>query len=81
VEVYFEDDRLITRVLDHQQVSVQVLNESSRVIAQLNPLGQIGSDRIKVLFQVDQQRTLRITVLDLLTKKNLLEDAPVVQLM
>ena len=81
VEVYFEDDRLITRVLEHQQVSVQVLNESSRVIAQLNPLGQIGSDRIKVLFQVDQQRTLRITVLDLLTKKNLLEDAPVVQLM
>jgi molecular chaperone DnaK (HSP70) len=81
VEVYFEDDRLITRVLDHQQVSVQILNESSRVIAQLNPLGQVGSDRIRVFFQVDQKRTLRITVLDLLTKKNLLEDVPVVDLM
>jgi hypothetical protein len=51
------------------------------VIAQLNPLGQVGSDRIRVFFQVDQKRTLRITVLDLLTKKNLLEDVPVVDLM
>lgn len=82
VEVYFEDDRLITRLLDQKQVAVQVLNDSDRgrVIAKLDPLGEIGSDRIMVFFQVDRDRQLIITVLDLLTKQNLLEDMPVVQL-
>ena len=80
VEVYFEDQRLITRVLDGKQVAVQILNTKSQAIAKLDPLGQTGSDRVKVFFQVDEKRTLRITVLDLLTKQNLLEDMPVVQL-
>jgi molecular chaperone DnaK (HSP70) len=80
VEVYFEDDRLVTRVLDVKQVAAQILNENSKAIAKLEPLGQTGSDRIKVSFQVDEKRTLRITVLDLLTKQNLLADIPVVQL-
>jgi len=81
VEVYFEDDRLITRVLDRQQVAVQILNDRNKVIARLNPLGQTGSDRVKVFFYVDAQRTLRITVLDLFTQQNLLDDSPVAQLM
>ncbi len=80
VEVYFEDQRLVTRVLEGKQVAVQILNANSKVIAKLDPLGQTGSDRIKVFFQVDAQRTLRITVLDLLTQSNLLENMPVVQL-
>ncbi len=80
VEVYFEDDRLVTRVLDVKQVAAQILNENSKAIAKLDPLGQTGSDRIKVSFQVDEKRTLRITVLDLLTKQKLLVDIPVVQL-
>lgn len=80
VEVYFEDDRLITRSLDNQQLAVHILNQNSKAIARLNPLGQTGSDRIKVLFQVDEKRILRISVIDLLTKQNLLEDIPVVQL-
>jgi molecular chaperone DnaK (HSP70) len=80
VEVYFEDERLITHVLDNKQVAVEILNENSKVIAKLDPLGQTGCDRIKVFFQVDEKRTLRITVLDLLTKRNLLDDVPVVQL-
>jgi len=81
VEVYFEDQRLVTRVLEGKQVAVQILNENSKVIANLDPLGQTGSDRIKVFFQVDEKRTLRITVLDLLTKQNLLNNMPVAQLM
>ncbi|MFN6069080.1 MAG: Hsp70 family protein, partial [Pseudanabaena sp.] len=40
VEVYFEDQRLITRVLEGKQVAVQILNENSKVIANLDPLGQ-----------------------------------------
>lgn len=83
VEVYFEDDRLITRVLENQQFSVQTLNDSDRgrAIAKLSPLGQTGSDRIKVDFQIDATRTLRITVKDLLTNQTLLENISVVQLM
>lgn len=80
VEVYFEDQRLVTRVLNGKQVAAQILNEHSKVIAKLDPLGQVGSDRLKVFFQVDEKRTLRITVLDLLTKQKLLEDVAVVQL-
>lgn len=61
LEVYFEDQRLVTRVLDGKQVAVQILNEHSKAIAKLDPLGQTGSDRLKISFQVDPKRTLRIT--------------------
>jgi molecular chaperone DnaK (HSP70) len=83
VEVYFEDDRLITRSLSENKQAVQPLNDrddSSRSIATLDPPGNPGSDRIKVQFQVDEQRTLKITVEDLLTNNLLLEDQAVVQL-
>ena len=80
-EIYFDGDRLITRQLAAQR-SVQPLNDKdgARSIAQLTPPGYPGSDRIKVLFRVDEQRFLRITVEDLLTNETLLEDKPVVQL-
>jgi len=80
-EIYFEGDRLITRQLAGQR-SVQPLNDKdgARSIAQLTPPGYPGSDRIKVLFRVDEQRFLRITVEDLLTNETLLEDKSVVQL-
>ncbi|MEG4215530.1 Hsp70 family protein [Microcoleus sp. Pol14C6] len=80
-EIYFDGDRLITRQLAGQ-TSVQPLNdkEGARSIAQLTPPGYPGSDRIKIFFRVDEQRFLRITVEDLLTNANLLEDKPVVQL-
>ena len=81
-EVYFDGDRLITRKLSTGQTSVQPLNdrEGARSIAQLMPPGFPGSDRIKVQFQVDDQRSLRITVEDLLTHETLLENQVVAQL-
>jgi molecular chaperone DnaK (HSP70) len=81
-EVYFDGDRLVTRMLTTGQTAVQALNdtETGRSIAQLNPPGSRGSDRIKVLFTVDQQRFLRITVEDLLTNETLLNRQAVVQL-
>jgi molecular chaperone DnaK (HSP70) len=80
-EVYFDGDRLVTRTLS-SQAQVQPLNESpsARSIAQLMPAGVPGSDRIRLLFWVDGDRLLRVTVEDLLTAETLLENRPVVQL-
>ncbi|MGB8687441.1 MAG: Hsp70 family protein [Microcoleus sp.] len=80
-EIYFDGDRLITKQLAGT-TSVQPLNDKdgARSIAQLSPPGYPGSDRVKILFRVDEQRFLRITVEDLLANQTLLEDQPVVQL-
>jgi molecular chaperone DnaK (HSP70) len=81
-EVYFDGDRLITRKLKCLTTTVKPLNdtEEARKIAQLEPPGFPGSDRIKVMFQVDEQRFLRITVEDLLTNNTLVENQLVAQL-
>jgi molecular chaperone DnaK (HSP70) len=81
-EVYFDGDRLITRTAASCQTNVKSLNDKdgARSIAQLTPPGFPGSDRIKVGFQVDEQRFLRITVEDLLTSETLLENQVVAQL-
>jgi len=81
-EVYFDGDRLIARRLGSSQTQVQPLNDKdgARAIAQLNPAGFPGNDRIKVSFQVDAQCFLRITVEDLLANQILLANQPVVQL-
>jgi molecular chaperone DnaK (HSP70) len=81
-EVFFEGDRLITRQRQGEAAMVQPLNDSdgSRTIAKLEPLGVPGSDRVRVLFQVDGDRTLRITVEDILTGETLASDQPVVKL-
>lgn len=81
-EVYFDGDRLVTRTTSDIDKAVQPLNdsESARTIAQLDPLGNPGSDRLKLLFTVDSQRYLRITVEDLLTEQTLLNNYTVVKL-
>ena len=81
-EVYFDGDRLITRRLDSNQTTIKPLNDKdgARTIAQLTPLGYPGSDRIKIFFEVDEQRFLRITVEDLLTAETLMENQLVAQL-
>jgi molecular chaperone DnaK (HSP70) len=81
-EVFFDGDRLVTRAVSGGQAQVQPLNdkEGARSIAQLNPPGFPGSDRVKVQFQVDAQRFLRITVEDLLTSETLLDNQIVVRL-
>ncbi len=81
-EVFFDGTRLVTRKVSGNGQDVRSLNdtEEGRTIARLEPLGYPGKDRIKVLFRVDKQKTLRITVNDLETQKVLLEDTPVVEL-
>lgn len=81
-EVYFEGDRLVTRRLGGGTTAVQPLNDrdGARTIAQLTPPGNPGRDRIKLQFWVDSQRSLRITVEDLLTNQILLQNQIVAQL-
>jgi len=81
-EVYFQGDRLVTRSLNTGETQVQPLNDQpgSNTIARLEPPGNPGSDRLKVLFWVDEQRYLRITVEDLLTEEIILSNQIVSQL-
>jgi molecular chaperone DnaK (HSP70) len=81
-EVYFDGDRLITRRLDGGATSVKPLNDKdgARSIANLTPPGFPGSDRVKIMFLVDEKRFLRITVEDLLTSETLLANQLVAQL-
>ena len=80
-EVFYDGDRLITRSFAGASVAKPLNdNTEARTIAQLNPPGYPGSDRIKVLFWVDESRFLRMTVEDLLTAETLLENQAVVRL-
>jgi molecular chaperone DnaK (HSP70) len=81
-EVYFDGDRILMQDIATNQTQVQPLNDQdgSRSIAVLDPLGDPGRDRIKVQFQVDKKRFLRITVDDLLTARTIVDDEAVVQL-
>ncbi len=54
--------------------------DGSRTVAHLDPPGKAGEDRVEVEFNVDQNRTLRVTVHDLQTKKAVLRNVPVVEL-
>jgi len=81
-EVYFDGDRLMTRNISEGPSQVQPLNdrEGARSLARLNPPGYPGSDRIKLQFWVDRDRTLRVTVEDLLSNTVLLQSQALVQL-
>ncbi len=80
--VYFDGDRLVTRVIAGDNAAVQPLNdrEGARTIAQLSPPGIPGGDRLRLEFRVDSQRQLRLTVEDLLTQQEILTNAIVAEL-
>ncbi len=82
VEVIFEGDRLVTIVNQNPQEIFVPLSEhgSPQAIATLEPPGQPGSDRLKVLFSVDAYRRLLITAIDLETQKQILTNQPVATL-
>jgi molecular chaperone DnaK (HSP70) len=54
--------------------------DGARTLAYLDPPGKAGHDRIKADFEVDSNRTLRVTVTDLLTDRVLLDNKAVVEL-
>jgi molecular chaperone DnaK (HSP70) len=81
-EVYFDGDRLSTRLVTAANPVVQTLNDGpgASTIAWLEPPGKPGGDRLKVQFWVDENRYLRLTVTDLLTEQILLNNQQVAQL-
>jgi molecular chaperone DnaK (HSP70) len=79
-EVYFDGDRIVTRQLSEQQAQTLNDRDGARSIAELTPPGYPGRDRIKVSFFVDEQRSLRLSVEDLLTQDTLIKNKVVAQL-
>jgi molecular chaperone DnaK (HSP70) len=56
-------------------------NEPQQVcIARLDPLGQLGSDRITVNFEIDERRILTATIIDLLTNQILIDHQAIAKL-
>jgi molecular chaperone DnaK (HSP70) len=54
--------------------------DGARTVAHLTPPGIPGVDRVKAKFDVDRNRMLRVTVIDIETERTLLRDAAVVEL-
>lgn len=81
-EVYFDGERLMTRASNSNTATVMALNDrdGARTIAKLDPPGNPGSDRLKLIFNVDEKRYLRISIEDLVTQKTLLNHHIVVRL-
>jgi molecular chaperone DnaK (HSP70) len=65
----------LTHELDWQGQIVK-----SACLARLNPLGVVGQDRLKVHFEVDEQRRLLVTVIDLVTNAILVEQGAIANL-
>ncbi|OIP77756.1 MAG: heat-shock protein Hsp70 [Oscillatoriales cyanobacterium CG2_30_44_21] len=85
-EVIFTGDRLVMQFDQRAKESFEPLSVSAdgegipQAIAKLDPLGQPNEDRLKVLFQVSENRELLITAIDILTHQELLKNHPVAKL-
>ncbi len=77
IEVQYEDGQAVF-IAQADQNAGQVVPlpapDSGQIIVPLSPPGTPGKDRLKAHFTVDDQRQLRLTVTDLLTKKILLHN-------
>ncbi len=79
-EVYFDGQSLVTRQGNSINAAVRPLNLEAQTLAPLEPPGAPGLDRVRIRLWVDAQRTLRVTVFDLLTKQTLTENQAVIDL-
>ncbi|CAN1211771.1 Hsp70 family protein [Tumidithrix helvetica PCC 7403] len=81
-EIIFDGDRLVTKIESAASEVFLALGENNapQAIARLDPLGQPGSDRLQVLFEISEQRELLITAIDLATQKKLIANQSVAKL-
>lgn len=81
VEVSYQQGQTVFVARSNQnEQSVIALNADTPLTVQLKPAGKPGEDRLKVVFSVDAQRQLHVTVTDLSTRQKLLDDVMVVKL-
>jgi molecular chaperone DnaK (HSP70) len=79
VELKYEDgEEVFVAKADHTAQQIEPLNEA--IVVPLNPPGQIGEERIKALFSIDDLRQLRLSIFDLKTRQELLNDQIIVTL-
>jgi molecular chaperone DnaK (HSP70) len=71
---------MVDGAVELRQVVALNDEDGSRTVAYLDPPGKAGEDRVEVEFDVDRNRTLRVSVTDLLTGEELLHEVPVVEL-
>ncbi len=71
---------MVDGTVELRQVVALNDEDGSRTVAYLDPPGKAGEDRVEVVFDVDRNRTLRVSVTDLLTGDELLHEVPVVEL-
>jgi molecular chaperone DnaK (HSP70) len=83
VEVTYEDGQAVFVAKTGQDgLNVVPVNggETTEVLAELMPPGQPGLERLKASFEVDKERQLLVTVVDIESKKTLLDKAVVAAL-
>jgi molecular chaperone DnaK (HSP70) len=83
VEVSYEEGQAVfVAQADHSARQIVPLNEAiaDHSLAHLIPAGVPGEERLKASFTVDENRQLRVTVFDLKTGQELLQDAIVTAL-
>lgn len=91
VEVIFQGDRLVSEVSNQVRTKFLPLTSPDyspeinqtdfpQLIIPLNPLGQIGVDRLRVIFEISDRRQLIVTVIDLLTEITLFSQVAIADL-
>ncbi len=79
-EIFYEGDRLVSRMVGEPQTVFIALTTPEQAIALLDPPANIGEDRIRAEFRINHQRQLLLTITDLKTRQKLLVDQVVAQL-
>ncbi len=85
-EVIFDGDRIVMQFDQKAKETFKPLQADAngegiaQAIAKLDPLGQPDCDRLKVLFNISENRELLVTAIDLVTQCKLLIDYPVAKL-
>ncbi len=83
LEVKYEDGQAVfVAQAGSSEQQIIPLNEANAasMLAVLNPTGTPGKDRLKALFSIDDRRQLRLSVIDLQTDKQLLNDVILITL-
>jgi len=83
LEVKYEDGQVVfVAQADRSDQQVVTLNEdrAAQILANLIPPGALNEDRIKASFSIDDRRQLRLSVFDMATSQQLLDNVVVVTL-